>query len=153
MLHCRSWMSRTTSCFQQHTWTLFASHYVISLERYFFQAGKPPGLRLDRTALLFTSLRPSLTWCGRIENTWLWSCRWSQGSRRATIAGRRKESIYSRYRTLFPYKSGSRPRFLRHTQKSRIQKLGLFWGPQKILRASEAGKKKWPKLHHFLEKK
>ena len=95
MLHCRSWMSRTTSCFQQHTWTLFASHYVISLERYFFQAGKPPGLRLDRTALLFTSLRPSLTWCGRIENTWLWSCRWSQGSRRATIAGRRKESIYS----------------------------------------------------------
>ena len=73
----------------------FASHYVISLERSFFQAGKPPGLRLDRTALLFTSLRPSLTWCGRIENTWLWSCRWSQGSRRATIAGRRKESIYS----------------------------------------------------------
>lgn len=78
-----------------HTWTLFASHYVISLERSFFQAGKPPGLRLDRTALLFTSLRPLLTWCGRIENTWLWSCRWSQGSRRATIAGRRKESIYS----------------------------------------------------------
>ena len=41
--------------------TLFASHYVILLERPFFQAGKPPGLRLDRTALLFTSLRPSLT--------------------------------------------------------------------------------------------
>ena len=57
-----------------------------------------------------------------------------------------------RYRTLFPYKPDPRPTFLRHTQRSRIQKLGLFWGPQKILRASEAGKKKWPKLHHFLGK-
>ena len=45
-------------------------------------------------------------------------------------------------RTLFPFKSGSRPSFLRHTQRSRILHLGLFWGPQKILRASEAGKKK-----------
>ena len=47
-----------------------------------------------------------------------------------------------RHRTLFPYKSSSRPSFLWHTQRSRIQKLGLFQEPQKILRASEAGKKK-----------
>ena len=58
-----------------------------------------------------------------------------------------KESNWSnnmcfRYRTLFPYKPDPRPTFLRHTQRSRIQKLGLFRGPQKILRASEAGKKK-----------
>ena len=38
-----------------------------------------------------------------------------------------------RYRTLFPYKPEPRPTFLRHTQRSRIQKLGLFRGPQKIL--------------------
>ena len=63
------------------------------------------------------------------------------------------KALNSRYRTLFPYKPDPRPTFLRHTQRSRIQKLGLFWGPQKILRASEAGKKKWPKLHHFLGKK
>ena len=59
----------------------------------------------------------------------------------------------SRYRTLFPYKPAPRPTFLRHTQRSRIQKLGLFWGLQKIFRASEAVKKKWPKIHHFLGKK
>ena len=40
------------------------------------------------------------------------------------------EPFFSRYRTLFSYKSGSRPSFLRHTQWSRIQKLGLFWGPR-----------------------
>ena len=57
-------------------------------------------------------------------------------------AGLNSDALLSRYRTLFPYKSGSRPSFLRHTQRSRIQKLGLFQGPQKILRASEAGKKK-----------
>ena len=55
--------------------------------------------------------------------------------------------IYYRYRTLFPYKPAPRPTFLRHTQRSRIQKLGCFWMPQKILRTSEAVKKKWPKLH------
>ena len=60
--------------------------------------------------------------------------------------------INTRYRTLFPYKPDPRPTFLRHTQRSRIQKLGPFRGPQKILRASEAGKKKWLKLHHFLGK-
>ena len=37
---------------------------------------------------------------------------------------------------------GSRTSFLRHSERSRIQKLSLFWGPQKILRASDAGKKK-----------
>ena len=50
--------------------------------------------------------------------------------------------LHNRYRTLFPYKPGSRPSFLSHSQRSRIQKFGLFQGPQKILRASEAGKKK-----------
>ena len=75
----------------------FASHYVISLERSFFQAGKPPGLRLDRTALLFTSLRPSLTWCGRIENIRGYEVvdEARALAALATIAGRRKESIYS----------------------------------------------------------
>ena len=54
----------------------------------------------------------------------------------------RVKKLSIRYRTLFPYKPGSRPSFLMHSQRSRIQKLGLFRGPQKILRASEAGKKK-----------
>ena len=34
------------------------------------------------------------------------------------------------------------PSFFRHTLRSRIQNLNLFWGPQKFLGASEAGKKK-----------
>ena len=64
-----------------------------------------------------------------------------------------RTDMLSRYRTLFPYQPDPRPTFLRHTQRSRIQKLGPFRGPQKILRASEAEKKKWLKLHHFLGKK
>ena len=49
---------------------------------------------------------------------------------------------YNRYRTLFPYKPDPMPSFFRHTLRSRIQNLNLFWGPQKFLGASEAGKKK-----------
>ena len=43
---------------------------------------------------------------------------------------------------LFPYKLDLVPSFFRHTLRSRIQNLGLFSGPQKFQRASEAGKKK-----------
>ena len=39
--------------------------------------------------------------------------------------------VSPRYRTLFPYKPDPMPRFLRHTLRSRILNLGLFWGPQK----------------------
>ena len=39
--------------------------------------------------------------------------------------------VSPRYRTLFPYKPDPMPRFLRHTLRSRIHNLGLFWGPQK----------------------
>ena len=45
------------------------------------------------------------------------------------------------------------PSFFRHTLRSRIQNLNLFWGPQKFLGASEAGKKKQSQLHHFFGKK
>jgi hypothetical protein len=50
-------------------------------------------------------------------------------------------SFYLRYRTLFPYKPDPMSSFLRLTLRSRIQNLYLFWGPQKFLGASEAGKK------------
>ena len=42
-----------------------------------------------------------------------------------------------RYRTLFPYKPDPKLTFLRHTQRSRIQNLGLFWGPQKQERKND----------------
>jgi len=41
------------------------------------------------------------------------------------------KKVSPRYRTLFPYKPDPMPRFLRHTLRSRIHNLGLFWGPQK----------------------
>ena len=56
-----------------------------------------------------------------------------------------------RYRTLFSYKPGPMPSFLSYTLRSRIQNVDLFWGPQKFLRASEAGKKKQPQLHCVLK--
>ena len=37
-----------------------------------------------------------------------------------------------RYKTLFLKRSPPRSSFLRHTQRSKIQKLDLFWEPQKI---------------------
>ena len=52
------------------------------------------------------------------------------------------EGLPTRYRTLFPYKPDPMPSFFR----SRIQNLNLFWGPQKFLGASEAGKKKQSQL-------
>ena len=54
---------------------------------------------------------------------------------------------------LFSYKPGPMHGFLRHTLRSRIQNMNLFWEPQLFLRASEAGKKQQPQLHHFLDKK
>ena len=59
----------------------------------------------------------------------------------------------NRYRTLFPYKPDLMHSFFRHTLRSIIQNLNLFWGPQKFLGASEAEKRKQPQLHHFLVKK
>ncbi len=51
------------------------------------------------------------------------------------------KGLWVRYRTLFSYKPDPMPSFFRHTLRSRIQNLNLFWGPQKFLGASEAGKK------------
>ena len=47
------------------------------------------------------------------------------------------QGLVSRYRTLFPYLPAPRPTFLRHTKRSRIQKLGLFWGSQKQKRKND----------------
>ena len=78
----------------------------------------------------------------------------SQSFLQLTIFLKAKNIIINlRYMTLFSYKPGSMPSFLRHTLRSRIQNADLFWGSQKFLRASEVGKKKQPQLHHFLEKR
>ena len=49
---------------------------------------------------------------------------------KVTYSDERIRCMYFRYRTLFPYKNGPMPNFIRHTLMSRIQNLGL-------LRASE----------------
>ena len=63
-------------------------------------------------------------------------------TKQKTTTENRYDILPIRYRTLFQYKPGPMPSFFRHTLRSRIQNLNLFWGPHKFFGASEAGKYK-----------
>ena len=59
----------------------------------------------------------------------------------------------NRYRTLFPYKFGSRPSFSRHTQRSRIQKNGYFLRAPEDFESLRSRKEKIIKTPSFFGQK
>ena len=58
-------------------------------------------------------------------------CSVHQDSKYVVHIGDQNASVVNRYRTLFPFKPDPMPSFFRHTLRSRIQNLNLFWVPQK----------------------
>ena len=64
------------------------------------------------------------------------------GARRVTAEWTWGSVMEGRYRTLFPYKPDPMPSFFRHTLSLKVKnpKFEPFWGQQKFLGASEAGK-------------